>query len=180
MNGTLKSFQVNDQVVFLSEVGGGIITKIEGNFFYVLDETGFERPFLADQLSPVIQSMNKIELNEIQKENRGKSPVKSVKSQDSIPEIDLHIEQLVENHRGWTNHEILTFQIRTFRTFLEQSANQKAKRIVVIHGVGNGRLKQEIRSFLNGSKRYQFCDADFSHYGFGGATQVDIRLNWKD
>jgi dsDNA-specific endonuclease/ATPase MutS2 len=63
---------------------------------------------------------------------------------------------------------------------LEQSANQKAKRIVVIHGVGNGRLKQEIRSFLNGSKRYQFCDADFSHYGFGGATQVDIRLNWKD
>lgn len=180
MNGTLKSFQVNDQVVFLSEVGGGVVTKIEGKYFYVLDETGFERPFLANQLSPVIQSMKKIDLTEFQKDNKGKSKVKTVKSQDLIPEIDLHIEQLVENHRGWTNHEILTFQIRTFRTFLEKSANQKAKRIVVIHGVGNGVLKQEIRSFLDGSKRYKYCDADFSHYGFGGATQVDIRLNWKD
>jgi len=179
MNGTLKSFQVNDHVVFLSEVGGGIVTKIEGNYFYVLDETGFERPFLADQLSPVIRSMKKIELTESHKDNRAKSHVKPT-SLDSIPEIDLHIEQLVENHVGWTNHEILTFQLRAFRSFLDKSENQKAKRIVVIHGVGNGRLKEEIRLFLNGSKRYQFCDADFSQYGFGGATQVDIRLNWKD
>lgn len=180
MNGTLKSFQVNDQVVFLSEVGGGIVTKIEGKYFYVLDETGFERPFLADQLSPVIQSMKKVELSEFQKDNKAKSPGKLIPTQDLIPEIDLHIEQLVEKHIGWTNHEILTFQIRAFRTFLEKSENQKVKRIVAIHGVGNGRLKEEIRLFLNGSKRYQFCDADYSQYGFGGATQVDIRLNWKD
>ena len=179
MTGTSKSFQVNDKVVFLHENGGGIITRIEGGHYFVLDETGFERPFLACHLSPLIRSMNKINFIDATKVEGEKSNSLTRSQQAEIPTIDLHIEQLVDNHSNWTNHEIITYQLRAFRTFLDKCILQKSNRVVVIHGMGNGRLKEEIRIYLKGHKRYQFQDADFSKFGFGGATQIDIKLNWK-
>ena len=38
-------FNINDKVTFLYESGGGVIIKIEGNKYFVEDETGFDRPF---------------------------------------------------------------------------------------------------------------------------------------
>lgn len=39
--------QVNDIVRFLNQVGGGKITRIEGNVAYVADDDGFEQPILV-------------------------------------------------------------------------------------------------------------------------------------
>jgi dsDNA-specific endonuclease/ATPase MutS2 len=49
------------------------------------------------------------------------------------------------------------------------------REIVFIHGVGSGKLKEEIRRIL--AEEYPSCsfqDAPFSRYGFGGATLVAI------
>lgn len=47
------------------------------------------------------------------------------------------------------------------------------KKIIFIHGVGNGRLKQEIISVLKATRGISFQDASYKEYGFG-ATQVNI------
>ncbi|MBN2261553.1 MAG: Smr/MutS family protein, partial [Prolixibacteraceae bacterium] len=51
----------------------------------------------------------------------------------------------------------------------------RVKRVVFIHGVGNGVLKQEIAKRLSSKyARFQFQDASFKEYGFG-ATMVILR-----
>jgi hypothetical protein len=180
MSGISNFYQVNDKVVFLHEKGEGIVTKIENGLIFVLDDTGFERPFHPNHISRKIGEMStdrdpispKEQLNFIGKESKS--------TQANVPFIDLHIESLVESTYNWTNHEILSYQLSAFRRFLSTSESKKDKRIVVIHGMGNGVLKQHIREYLDGSGRYSYRDADFDQFGFGGATQIDIRLNWKD
>ena len=47
------------------------------------------------------------------------------------------------------------------------------KKIIFIHGVGNGRLKQEIISRLKTTRGVTFQDASYKDFGYG-ATQVNI------
>ena len=48
--------KVNDIVRFLNDVGGGKVTKIEGNIAYVEDQDGFERPVLTREVVVVDQA----------------------------------------------------------------------------------------------------------------------------
>jgi dsDNA-specific endonuclease/ATPase MutS2 len=51
----------------------------------------------------------------------------------------------------------------------------RAKRIVFIHGVGQGVLKQEVAKLLKSKfPKYSFQDASFKEYGYG-ATMVMLR-----
>ncbi len=103
-----------------------------------------------------------------------KQPVKQPAAK-SIEEVDLHIQHLVDNHANMSNAEILEVQLSRFRTALESAIQHKTRRIVFIHGVGNGKLKHELRRILDreyGNITYQ--DASFKEYGFG-ATMVLVR-----
>lgn len=92
-----------------------------------------------------------------------------------IEEVDLHIQHLVDNHTHMDNSEILEIQLSRFRTALESAILHKTRRIVFIHGVGNGKLKHELRRILDREySRVKYQDASFKEYGFG-ATMVLIR-----
>lgn len=52
--------QVNDIVRFLNQMGGGRITRIEGNMAYVEDEDGFEQPALLRECVVVESSKPKL------------------------------------------------------------------------------------------------------------------------
>lgn len=89
-------------------------------------------------------------------------------------EIDLHIENLVDDHSNMENSQILDIQLSRFRTTLETAILHKSKRIVFIHGVGNGKLKYELRKILDTEyKKLRYQDASFKEYGYG-ATMVLI------
>ncbi len=88
-------------------------------------------------------------------------------------EVDLHIEELVDNSSGMSNHEMLNIQLERFEKELDKAIESGAKKIVFIHGVGNGRLKHEIQTILKGMKGVNFQDGSYKLYGFG-ATQVNI------
>jgi hypothetical protein len=87
-------------------------------------------------------------------------------------EIDLHIEELIENYGGMSNAEIIQVQLRHFQKALDKAINERYRTLTVIHGVGNGRLKQEVRAILK-SMNIRFQDGSYSKYGFG-ATEVVI------
>ncbi len=88
-------------------------------------------------------------------------------------EVDLHITELIENPEGLSNFEMLNIQLEKFENELDDAIYKNMKKIIFIHGVGNGRLKQEIVSRLNKTKGVTFHDASYKDYGFG-ATQVNI------
>jgi hypothetical protein len=90
-------------------------------------------------------------------------------------EVDLHIESLIESYKHLTNGEILKIQMNRFRNSLEEAISAKVRRIVLIHGVGNGTLKLEIRNELKRNfPEYAYQDASFKEYGFG-ATMVYLK-----
>lgn len=90
-------------------------------------------------------------------------------------EVDLHIHELIDDFRGLSNSEIMEVQMDHFKTALDNAFTKGPKRIVFIHGVGNGSLKQEIRIALERmKKRLNFQDASFKEYGYG-ATLVQLK-----
>lgn len=105
-------------------------------------------------------------------------PLQSAKpilpSEEDI-EVDLHIDALVDTTNGLTNKDMLDFQMNRFRHELEKAIKNRARRIVFIHGVGNGILKQEIRrELVRKYPRYTVQDASFREYGYG-ATMVILQ-----
>ncbi|MES2680439.1 MAG: Smr/MutS family protein [Bacteroidota bacterium] len=88
-------------------------------------------------------------------------------------EVDLHIEELIDKPAGLSNFEILNIQLEKFEKELDEAINKSMKKIIFIHGVGNGRLKQEIISRLKTIRGVTFQDASYKDFGYG-ATQVNI------
>lgn len=96
------------------------------------------------------------------------------KNTSDLLEVDLHINELLESTKGMSNGEMLTYQLDTFRKVLIENQKNKGRKIVFIHGVGNGVLKQRIRHELQKYPRYIVQDASFQEYGWG-ATMVIIK-----
>jgi DNA-nicking Smr family endonuclease len=89
-------------------------------------------------------------------------------------EIDLHIEELIENISGLNNTEIIRIQLQKFQLALDHAIAKNMKKIFVIHGVGNGTLKREIRQVMDAYPEVSYSDAPSRHYG-AGATEVNIK-----
>ena len=91
-----------------------------------------------------------------------------------IKEVDLHIHEIVDEYSDLSEGEILRIQLDKFGNALEKAIQRKIKKIVFIHGAGNGKLKFEIRKALD--TKYPdlvYQDASFKEYGFG-ATMVKL------
>jgi dsDNA-specific endonuclease/ATPase MutS2 len=72
-----------------------------------------------------------------------------------------------------SNREMLSVQLERFEKELDKAIEAGMKKLIFIHGVGNGRLKREIQNILKSTPGVTFQDASYKHYGFG-ATQVNI------
>jgi dsDNA-specific endonuclease/ATPase MutS2 len=65
---------------------------------------------------------------------------------------------------------MLDIQLVHFRKELDLAMLRHAKSIVFIHGIGNGKLKAELRRELT-SSGIRFADGAYNRYG-AGATEV--------
>ena len=90
-------------------------------------------------------------------------------------EIDLHAEELLDTTAGMQPADIKEYQLDVFRRTMQENIKNKGKRIVFIHGNGDGVLRRAILSELRRDySRCEWQDASFQQYGFG-ATMVTIR-----
>lgn len=89
--------------------------------------------------------------------------------------LDLHIENLVENHKELSASEMLQLQLETFERALDQAIAGGMEEITFIHGVGNGVLRKEIHRRLGALNTITwFKDAHKEKWGYG-ATQVRLK-----
>ncbi len=129
------------------------------------------------KLEEAIEELHPNDLNKVIKDKEqieGRKEYKTPKN-TNIEEIDLHIEEILDNTSGMSNAEILEAQMARFEIALQTAIRSNVQKIVFIHGVGNGKLRQELRKTLE--KKYahlRYQDASFKEYGYG-ATMVCIR-----
>ena len=114
---------------------------------------------------------------EIQVKDADSIKIRSNKKKvECIPEIDLHLESFELINDSNSAHKNFLLQINTFKRFINNNLKKKVSRVLVIHGVGNGKLKSEIKSCLQGRPGYEMNDANFSQRGVG-ASYIDIKTS---
>lgn len=100
-----------------------------------------------------------------------KQAEKPVQRQENV-EVDLHIEELVKNPTALAPSEMLRIQLQHLEQALSQALTDNHQSMVIIHGVGEGVLRKEVRKRLKGYPHVKsFEDGDPKRYG-NGATHV--------
>lgn len=99
---------------------------------------------------------------------------KAVRSHLPAPRsvVDLHIEKITSNWRGMNNYEILSLQLSEFEKYVEAAVQHLQPSLIVIHGVGEGVLKEEVHERLRlRSDVKSFVHQYHPLYGYG-ATEI--------
>ena len=88
------------------------------------------------------------------------------------PELDLHAEKLTSNPEQMSNLEILSLQLQTLDKYLDINTAHRLASMIVIHGVGKGKLRDEIHEALRLRKDVKFFVNQYdARYGYG-ATEI--------
>lgn len=86
--------------------------------------------------------------------------------------IDLHIDKLHNDWQHLNNAEILDIQLKEFEKWYEIALLHHQSQLIVIHGVGSGKLRDEIHDVLR-LKREVKSFVNQYHPSFGyGATEI--------
>jgi hypothetical protein len=129
--------------------------------------------------NPLNTELDKLTQDDFQKvvkskEVKEKSQKKHKPNSPEEVVVDLHISELLDNPEGLSNREMLEIQLEKVESEMNVAIESHVKRIVFIHGVGQGVLKQEVTNLLKRKfKKYYFQDASFKEYGYG-ATMVTL------
>jgi hypothetical protein len=86
--------------------------------------------------------------------------------------VDLHIEKISNSWQQLSNYEIMNLQLSEFEKYYELSIAHRQASLIVIHGVGEGKLRDEIHEILKHKKEVKsFINQFHPLYGFG-ATEI--------
>jgi len=102
---------------------------------------------------------------------------KFTSAREEVWEIDLHIHELMDDFERLSNGEILEIQLKHFRAFMNKALEKRIKKVIIIHGVGTGRLKAEIIAESTKYPTQSVHDAPLKKYG-KGATEIILRQNF--
>lgn len=177
--------RIGKTVGFLHEQGTALVLELRGKRALILDSDGFEREVFASELIELHGTSYDKHTPENPEHAKGmllsrKEQKQKVSKQHQgtvLWEVDLHIEELTASISGWNSTDMLIRQMAVFKNKFRAAKEQRVNKLVVIHGVGEGVLKNEIRSFLMKQEQVEFHDADYSKYG-KGATEIVFHPNW--
>ncbi len=86
--------------------------------------------------------------------------------------IDLHIEKLTDEHKSMDSFEKLTLQLSEMEREIEIAVAHHQRSMIIIHGVGTGKLRDEIHEILRRRNDVKsFINRYHPAYGYG-ATEV--------
>jgi hypothetical protein len=92
--------------------------------------------------------------------------------------IDLHMEKLSDDWRSLSSYEILSMQLKEFEKYYDLAVAHRQPSLVVIHGLGSGKLRDEIHELLRHKKEVKtFVNQYHASYGYGA---TEIYLDYRD
>jgi DNA-nicking Smr family endonuclease len=183
-----------DAFSFLDETGGGMVLALVGeDHAKVRTDDGFvlvvalkklvarakdrDHP-VSDHQAHLRASNDRLAERVARNKGRGATVANAGKvhrplEDPTVVEVDLHLHKLVEDEGKLSDGEKLSFQLAFFERRLNAAIRDRKKRVIVIHGVGEGVLREEVRKALRYYEGVRFDDADPHRYG-QGATLVEI------
>jgi dsDNA-specific endonuclease/ATPase MutS2 len=175
----MHQFRIGDRVLVLDDEFGGVVAFAKAEQITILTDDGIEisyhqRELILDRSFKVSHVVRKEE----PAPKKSKTRLVSRKKAAFIPavEVDLHIHQLVKSERGMDAYDKLNLQIDTARHKIEWAIQSRIPKLVFIHGVGQGVLKEELNYLFQRYGQIKFYDADYQKYG-RGATEIYIHQN---
>lgn len=86
--------------------------------------------------------------------------------------VDLHMEKITDDWKSLSNFEILTMQLHQFEKYYDLAIAHRQPSLIVVHGLGSGRLRDEIHELLRHRKEVKtFINQYHASYGYG-ATEI--------
>lgn len=183
-----------DIVSLLNDVGGGLVLATVGrDRVKVRTHDGFELVYpvselvlnevdptrsVSDHQARMRASDDRLAERVQREKGRGATvqnggKVHAMAEDPRVMEVDLHLHKLIGDERSLSDGEKLRFQLDFFERRLNTAIRERKKRVIVIHGVGEGVLREEVRKVLQYYTGLRFDDADPRRYGHG-ATAIDI------
>lgn len=164
-------FKIGDKVAFLDEPGEGEVLAVNGDWVTVRSDTGFDE----DRHVKELVSRGSLPVDDVQPKDLPKGGPRRATKMDAPGkmEVDLHFDKLVDFPKNYDNFQMLQIQMREAHKALERAHRGGIKKVIIIHGVGQGRLREEIHTMLERMDRLTFYDASFAEYG-RGATEVEL------
>ncbi|MCB0794023.1 MAG: Smr/MutS family protein [Flavobacteriales bacterium] len=189
------TWNTGDRVSFLNEVGGGVVVRAKDGGVLVLTDDGFELEYsaadlvraeadkerslgqISDHQARLVASNDRLQ-ERIAKDLKRQVPLRKAtrnkeRPDGSVMEVDLHLDALLDDERGMSDGEKLQYQLDYFERMLNTAIRERKRRLIAIHGVGEGKLREEIRRLLQHFPHLEFDDADPRRYGYG-ATEVHL------
>jgi dsDNA-specific endonuclease/ATPase MutS2 len=176
-------FEIGDKVKFLNDsIEGEISGFTPTGRFIVKCGNGFEHETIQKNLVLSIDFSDEVIVTVVDiaekclsyKKHKENKQVAKRNRGGLYREVDLHIEDLLESHRGMTNTELFNYQMSVFKRELDKAIINHERKVIFIHGVGEGILRDEIRNTIRLEySEVNFYDASYKEYGFG-ATEVLI------
>lgn len=130
--------------------------------------------------SPKAQNLKNYTRN-LSKQNPGKRKKKGVNIYDPgrkagfSDTLDLHAYALVDEPRDYNSTEILILQLKAFESFLDEAVSIGFDKVTVIHGVGKGKLREEIFSILRHHPFVDYYKNEFHPKYKFGATEIFLQ-----
>lgn len=140
-----------------------MLKKQEASFSYQLMET-YPDKVQRDTVDMSKLSAAGFKVYDASKARQHIPPARSV--------VDLHIEKISNNWKQLSNFEILTAQLNEFEKYYELAVLHHLPSMFFIHGVGEGKLRDEIHDLLRLKTEVKsFVNQYHPLYGYG-ATEV--------
>ena len=179
----MATFKIGDKVEVLDEVIKGHVLNVTHNMVTIETTDGFEMKYEPLQLVKIDGEL-KVTNYEVAKVKDKKDASKKKKNvivkakERNAPkmEVDLHIHQLTNSTKGMNNFDMLNLQLETAKRQLEFAMRKRIQKVVFIHGVGEGVLKEELVYLFKRYENIKYYDAEYKKYGLG-ATEIYIYQN---
>ncbi len=173
-------FKPGDKVKALRDIIEGVVLEVNTAQVTIEDSDGFVRKYKPDELV-YHAALELYAIDAVQEENRtvprsGRSQ-KSKVEKSKLISIDLHIEELMDDHRTMSNTEIVACQMRHCRLFVENAMVKRWKKILIIHGKGEGVLRSAVHDYLDSIIKergvcLEYLDGAQTLGATGGSTEV--------
>lgn len=171
-------FEIGSKVTVIDEDLSGTVIRLGNNWLEFNCEDGFTYRYPKSAVYAhssdgikFIPHDHQVELKEEDHPSRI-SGLKTIAFNSSKSIFDLHLEELLPDRIPTQREVALKIQLDYAEAVLNKAIRLRVKQLVFIHGMGQGILRDELRSMMRSKfPNVEFFDGDYQKYG-QGATEV--------
>ncbi|MBO4588795.1 MAG: Smr/MutS family protein [Bacteroidales bacterium] len=144
----MSKFQIGDKVKFLNAIGGGVVTKVNDDFVFVQDETGFDMPMQPTELIRMADMSGAGKMFNRQVPGGGQQSVEEAKNvftpkkPDSVESLQDTVKQL-QSQVANLKDQVAKLK-RQLAAAQKQGAKELASNILSQHMVGDGEAEVDL------------------------------------